>query len=184
MKVKLAVFVLAASLVAFGQGRGRGMGGSMGQGGGMGQGAGMGDMGQGASMGHGQGQGQVGMDRGQGKTNSNGGMDTMQQRPLKDAQINGGAFRMLEKKTGMTADQLKQMYASSGAKNFGQFASALVVSKNLNLDPAKVLAGLKTQSLGKTIQSLGVDQKTASAEIRKAHKEVRDADATKDSDKG
>ncbi len=176
MKVKLAVFVLAASLVAFGQGRGQGMG----QHGGMGQGA---EMGQGAGMGHGQGQGD--MDRGQGKMDRKGGdVDTTTQKPLKDAQINGGAFRMLEKKTGMSAEELKQMYAGSGAKNFGQFAAALVVSKNLKLDPAQVLAGLKTQSLGKTIQSLGVDQKTAAAEIRKAQTEVRDADATKESDKG
>ena len=175
MKVKLGVFVLAASLAAFGQGRGHGMGG------GMGQGPGMGSMGQ--SMGHGQGDMGREMGRGQGEAGRSGEMGSMRQQPLKDAQVNSGAFRMLESKTGMTADQLKQLYAGSGARNFGQFTSAIMVSKNLNLDTSKVLAGLKTDSLGKTLQSLGVDQKTAKAEISKAKKQVRKAESQEGSKK-
>ncbi len=172
MRVKLAIaFVVAASLMAYGQGRPHG---------GMGQGAGMGaGMGQGAGMGRGGDMGRGSTDHSQGQMGQHGRMDQTQQ-PLRDAQINGGAFRMLENKTGMTADQLKALYASSGAKNFGEFVSALVVAKNLNLDQQKVLDALKTQSLGQTIQSLGVDKKTASAEIKKAHKEIKDADAGKE----
>jgi hypothetical protein len=104
------------------------------------------------------------------------GMSQTQQ-PLNQAQVNSGAFRMLEKKTGMTSDQLQALYASSGAKNFGQFVAAVVVSKNLGLDTNAVLNGLKTQSLGQTLQSLGVspeDAKKAEAQAKKdakaAHK--------------
>jgi hypothetical protein len=98
------------------------------------------------------------------------GSQSHAQQSLKDSQINGGAFRMLEKKTGMTSDQLQALYASSGAKNFGQFVSAVVVSKNLGLDTNAVLDGLKTQSLGQTLQSLGVspeDAKKAEAQAKK-----------------
>jgi hypothetical protein len=169
MKVKLAVFVLAASLAAFGQGRG---GHGMPSGVGPGMGGGMGSdrgPGMGGQMGRGQGQGQAGQHGSQAQT----------QQPLKDAQMNGGAFRMLEKKTGMTASQLEALYKSSGAKNFGQFVSAIVVSKNLGLNTQQVLDGLKTQSLGKTITSLGVDPKTAKSEIKKANQEIKNAQSGK-----
>jgi hypothetical protein len=99
--------------------------------------------------------------------------DAGTQRPLSDSQVNGGAFKMLESRTGMTSDQLKTLYASSGAKNFGQFASAIVVSKNLNLDTNQVLTGLKTMSLGETLESLGVPKDKAKDEVKKAEKEVK-----------
>jgi hypothetical protein len=110
-----------------------------------------------------------------GSTNHPTGMSQTQQ-PLRSEQINGGAFRMLEKKTGMTSDQLQQMYAASGAKNFGQFVSAMVVSKNLGLDASKVLDGLKTQSLGATLQSLGVSKSSAKGAIKKANGEIKDSE--------
>jgi hypothetical protein len=97
------------------------------------------------------------------------------QEPLRDAQINGGAFRMLERKTGMTTDQLKALYSSSAVRNFGEFTSALVVSKNLGLDSRAVLGGLKTQSLGKTLHTLGVAPDKATAEIKRAKEEIKTA---------
>ena len=75
----------------------------------------------------------------------------------------------------MTSEQLQKLYAQSGAKNFGQFVSAVVVSKNLGLDTQKVLNGLKTASLAQTLQNLGVDKKKAKEEIKKAEKEAKDA---------
>lgn len=105
----------------------------------------------------------------------NGQMSPAQQ-PLKSSQINGGAFRMLENKTGMTAAQLQQLYASSGARDYGEFVSAIVVSKNLHLDTNQVLDGLKTQSLGKTLQTLGVSKDAAKDAIKKANQEAKDAD--------
>jgi hypothetical protein len=160
------VVVLASALAAFAQGRPGGShpggppSGSTGMGGsGMGRGDTMsGDRG---SMGH------PGSDA--------HGMSPTQQ-PLKESQINGGAFRMLESKTGMTSAQLQDLYRSSGAKNFGEFVSAVVVSKNLNLDTTKVLDGLKASSLGQTLQQLGVDKKQANEEIKRAHQEIKAAE--------
>lgn len=100
----------------------------------------------------------------------------MTQQPLREAQINGGAFKMLENKTGLTSQQLQDLYKSSGARNFGQFVSAVVVAKNLNLDQAKVLEGLKTMSLGQTLQSLGVSKKDAKGAIAEANKQVKEAE--------
>jgi glycerol dehydrogenase-like iron-containing ADH family enzyme len=102
------------------------------------------------------------------------GMSAMQQ-PLKQSQIDGGAFRMLENKTGLTSNQLQDLYASSGAKNFGQFVSAVVVSKNLGLDTQKVLDGLKTASLGQTLQNLGVGKDSAKEAVKKADQELKEA---------
>ena len=101
--------------------------------------------------------------------------DRPAQEPLRDAQLKGGAFRMLERKTGMSSDELKALYASSGVKNFGAFTSALVVSKNLGLDSQAVFNGLKTQSLGKTLKSLGVEPSKAKDEIRRANEEIKSA---------
>ena len=159
MRRSLIVFVLASSLAAFGQGRS----------GGHPSGTPSGTPGSGASMGH-----DSGMSGDHGSMGQSHGMSQPQQ-PLKDAQVNSGAFRMLEKKTGMTSQQLQALYAQSGAKNFGQFVSAVVVSKNLGLDTQKVLNGLKTASLGQTLQNLGVDKKKAKEEIKKAEKEAKDA---------
>jgi len=159
MKRTLLVLLLSSSLTAFAQGRpGSHPGG--------GPPSGIPGAGSGAGSSHGSpDQSSMGQSHGMSET----------QQPLKSAQINGGAFRMLEKKTGMTADQLQALYGSSGAKNFGQFASALVVSENLGPDSGKVLDGLKTGSLGHTLQSLGIDKKKAKDEMRKADQEVKDA---------
>ncbi len=101
------------------------------------------------------------------------GRSEQPQQPLKNAQVNSGAFQMLEQKTGMTSDQLKALYASSGAKNFGEFVSAVVVSKNLGLDSNQVLQGLKTKSLGQTLQDLGVAPDKAKEEIKRAKHELK-----------
>jgi hypothetical protein len=103
------------------------------------------------------------------------------QQPLKDSQINSGAFKMLETKTGMNSADLQALYTSSGARNFGAFTSALVVSKNLGLDQNAVLEGLKTQSLGQTLQSLGVSPEDAKKAEAQAKKEAKAANKNKGS---
>lgn len=173
MKIRLLVVaVLALSVAAFAQrgSHGGGMGGSMG-GGNMGDmGASHGDMGSthGQAGDHGQGQSQQGQQ---------GGMSQTQQ-PLKQAQMNGGAWTMLENKTGLSSTQLQQLYQSSGAKNYGQFVSAIVVSKNLGLDFNQVLAGLKTQSLGNVLQSMGVSKSKSKDAIKKANSEIKAANSS------
>ena len=167
MKSRLAViFLLATSLLASAQGRGRGPGGGMGQGMGQRQGAP-----EGTQMRQQQ------MDR----TRSQN-MDQMriQQRlhqgPLNDQAMQSGSFKMMMQKTNRNAEQLRQMYAASGARNYGQFASAVMVSHNLGLDTDKVLAGMKTQSLGRTLQNMGVDKQKANQEISRVRTEMRTAD--------
>jgi len=170
MKQALVLILLASSLPAFGQGRGRSggpAGGPQGTGPGSAPGQMERDRDQNRDRGH-------AADR-DGNHQRKDALIHQKQQPLKNSQINGGAFRMLEKRTGMTADQLKELYSRSGARNFGQFASAIVVSKNLNLDTQKVLDGLKTASLGETLKDLGVPSEKAKAEIKKAEKQIKDA---------
>ena len=171
----LSLFALCVifSVAVVGQGRGGGGGRPGGVGGGPpgGLGAGSGHSGGlgGPSSGN-----PSGHDGAAGNRPAGGQPEHIQQ-PLKPAQINGGAFRMLEQKTGMTQAQLEGMYQSSGAKNFGEFTSAVVVSKNLGLDTSAVLKGLQTQSLGQTLKELGVPSKNVKPEIKKAQEEVKSA---------
>ncbi len=159
MRIKLMAVLLLAAVTAMAQGRPSGTGGGR-------------PSGVGASPGR-------PADTGRRPTNtgkpSDVGRSEQPQQSLKDAQVNSGAFRMLEQKTGMTSDQLKALYASS-AKNFGEFVSAVVVSKHLGLDTNQVLTGLKTKSLGQTLQDLGVTPDKAKAEIKKAKQEAKQAD--------
>jgi hypothetical protein len=164
MRLKLTVFMLAASLFAYAQGRPSGASRPSGVGGA--------PSGAGQPNGVGRPSDVGGRPSDVGGKPSDVGRSSQPQQTLKDSQVNGGAFRMLEQKTGMTADQLKALYASSGAKNFGEFVSAVVVSKNLNLDTNQVLQGMKTNSLGETLKGMGVPSDQASAEIKKAKKEA------------
>lgn len=170
MKTRLFVFLLAASLAVWAQGKPSG-GHPSGppSGAGAPSGAGMGNSGMGASH------SDMGGRPSDAGRPSNTGSQAETQRPLKDSQVNGGAFRMLEKKTGMTGEELQALYTSSGAKNFGQFVSAVVVSKNLGLDTNAVLDGMKTQSLGETLKSLGVSPEEAKKAIGQAKKEAKAA---------
>ncbi len=157
MKGKVLAFVLVAAVAAFAQHGGGHAGGP--------------PAGMGGSMGHGHSDmGPSSNSTGKGST----GMSQTQQ-PLKQSQINGGAFRMLEKKTGMTSPELQQLYQSSGAKNFGQFVSAIVVSKNLGLDTNTLLTDLKTMSLGQALQKMGVSSQQSKAAIKQANQEIKDA---------
>ncbi len=168
MKIKLMAILLLAAVSALGQGRPSGTGGGRPAGAGSAptNAGGPGDVGRPADVG--------GRPANTGKPSDLGRPEQPQQ-PLKDAQVNSGAFRMLEQKTGMTNDQLKALYASSGAKNFGEFVSAVVVSKNLKLDTSQVLEGLKTKNLGQTLQDLGVSSEKAKEEIKRAKHEVKQA---------
>ena len=178
MKSRLLVFLLAGSLLAWAQGS-KGMGGGM-QGGGMsggqkgngpGMGSGSGNMGSG-NMGSGRmGSGHSPMDP----------MDANMphQQPMTQGQMKSGSFQMLQQMTGMDPAHLQQMYADSGAQNFGQFASAVVVSHNMNLDQHKVMDGLKTMNLGQTLKKMGVPSDTAKAEVKKAEHQVKEANKKK-----
>ena len=173
MKARLLVFLLVASVLTWAQGRSGGAGRPSGTGGGPPSGVGApSDAGRPDTAGAPSDVGGRPSDAGK---PTDAGSQAHTQQPLKDSQINSGAFRMLEKKTGMTREELQALYTSSGAKNFGQFISAIVVAKNLGLDMNAVLDGLKTQSLGQTLQSLGVSPEDAKKEEAKAKKEAKAA---------
>ncbi len=161
----LYIALLGLSVAAFGQGRGPGAGHPAGAGshpGGMPS-----DAGRPAD---------VGKPTGTHSPNDHSSDHTSPaKKQLRDSQLNGGAWKMLQDKTGKSSDELKAMYESSGARNLGQFTSAVVVSKNLGLDPNQVLDGLKTKSLGKTLQDLGVESDKAKSEIKKAEAEAKRA---------
>jgi len=181
MKRRLLVFLLASSLLAWAQGHG-GRGGGGTSGGGM-SGGGMsgGQGGSGSGMGSGSGNmGSGGMGSGNMGSNHPSGMDPMNsnmphQQPMTQGQMKSGSFQMLQQMTGMDSEHLQRMYANSGAQNFGQFASAVVVSHNMNLDQHKVMEGMKTMSLGKTLKQMGVPKDTAKAEMKKAEHQVKEA---------
>jgi hypothetical protein len=166
MRIKLMAILLLAAATAIAQGRPASAGG--------GRPGGMGSTPTGANS-----PGNVGRPGDVGGRPANTGQPSdvgrpeQPQQPLKDAQLNSGAFQMLEQKTGMSSDQLKDLYASSGAKNFGEFVSAVVVSKNLSLDTNQVLQGLKTKNLGQTLQDLGVAPDKAKEEIKRAKHELK-----------
>lgn len=173
MKKLCVIMLCVVSTIAFAQGRGAGGGRPGGVGGGVPGGFGAGSEHAGG-FGAPSGSTNSGRD-GAASSRQGGGQIGHTQQPLKSSQLNGGAFRMLEEKTGMTQAELESMYQSSGAKNFGEFTSAVVVSKNLGLDTNTVLHGLETQSLGETLKSLGVAPKSVKSEIKKAQEEVKSA---------
>jgi len=179
MKSRLLVFLLAGSLLAWAQGS-KGMGGGM-QGGGMSGG----QKGSGPAMGSGSGNmGSGNMGSGNMGSGHRSAMDPMDadmphQQPMTHGQMKSGSFQMLQQMTGMDREHLQQMYAHSGAQNFGQFASAVVVSHNMNLDQRKVMDGLKTMNLKQTLKKMGVPPDTAKAEVKKAEHQVKEANKDK-----
>jgi hypothetical protein len=188
MKSRLLVFLLAGSLLAWAQGS-KGMGGMQGggmnggqKGSGPAMGSGSGSMGQG-NMGQGSmGQGNMGSGKmGPGNRSGMGPMDANMphQQPMTKGQMKSGSFQMLQQMTGMDSAHLQQMYANSGAQNFGQFASAVVVSHNMNLDQHKVMHGLETMNLKQTLKKMGVPPDTAKAEVKKAEHQVKEANKNK-----
>lgn len=182
MKRWLFVFLLAGSTLLWAQGHGGMHGGSSG-GSGMGSGQGMGSGSAGSGMGSGSG------NMGSGSGNMGSGMSSahpmdpdsmqMQQQPMTQKHMNSGSFQMLQQMTGMSGEQLQHMYTHSGAQNMKQFASAVVASHDLHLDMPQVMKGLKSQDLTQTLKSMGVPGPDAKAEVKKAEKQVKQADKMK-----
>lgn len=187
MNRRLLVFLLAGSLLSWAQHGGMGggkSGGGMsgGQGGsGSGMGSGSGSMGSGGTGSGNMGSGNMGSGNMGSGSSTMGPMDsTMQhQQPMTHGQMQSGSFQMLQQMTGMDAEHLQQMYAHSGAHDFGEFASAVVASHNMNLDQNKVMNGLKTMNLKQTLQKMGVPKDTAKAEVKKAEHQVKEANKKK-----
>lgn len=98
---------------------------------------------------------------------------------LKNAQINSGAFRRLQERTGMSEAELADTYQRSGARNFGDFVAAVTVADNLGLDREAVLQGLHQRNLRQTIENMGVEKKRAEEAVREAKLETKGINRTK-----
>jgi hypothetical protein len=172
MKTKLCIFLLAASLAAYAQGRsgGGGAGGHMG-----GPPSGAGSMGTGAGS-MGTGAGSMGGTHGRGNdpgtmANPNRPSDMGKQSPDtilgRNTRLSSRLETMLPK--GVTAQQ-----ACGGFKNLGQCVAAIHVSHNLNIPFADLktkMTGDHSESLGKAIHDIKPDA-NAKAEAKKGEKQA------------
>ena len=186
MKRWLLAFLLVGSTLAWSQMGGSpknqgGMGGGQ-MGGGSGMGSNSGGMGPGGMGSGNMGSGNMGSgNMGPGNRSGMGPMDTNMphQQTMTEGQMKSGSFQMLQQMTSMDSAHLQRMYADSGAQNFKEFASAVVVSHNMNLDQHKVMDGLKTMNLKQTLKKMGVPAETAKAEVKKAERQVKEANKNK-----
>jgi len=60
----------------------------------------------------------------------------------------------------------------SFAVSFCPYSFSLALPSERSVEPSR---GIKTASLGQTLQNLGIDKKKAKEEIKKAEKEAKDA---------
>jgi len=191
------VLFLSADISAQGRGGGRpagaggGSGGGrpagVGQPGGMGQPTGAGvDRGLGTSSTRSDGRADTG--RGNASTRSNGRSDAGLDRARAGGAPDRGSdelhrYNGLSKKLGTTPDALRASYEAALAANpdltWGKFVSANVVASNLgrrfpNITSAAILDGLRTgDSLGETLQRLGLGEEQAELAEKEAKREIK-----------
>jgi hypothetical protein len=177
----VCLFVLSLTATAFGQGKGRGGGG----GGGRGSGGGAGNAG-GPPPG-------VGVDRGLGTASdrSNGRSDAGLDRARLAADNRRQAEKDLREHPGIAhtlhvnANDLRSGYQAALAINpnlkFGQYVAATRLEQNLNsrfpnVTRNAILAGLASgDSLGRTLQNLGLSSHQASEAKKRAEREIKNA---------
>ncbi|MDA2939280.1 hypothetical protein MYX75_13595, partial [Acidobacteria bacterium AH-259-A15] len=97
-------------------------------------------------------------------------------KPITEEHIRSGAFRKLQQVTEMGPLDLHILYESSGAQNFREFATALMVAQLLRLDRALVLRALYEKKLDEILQDFAVPGKQAKAAIKAVKKELKRAD--------
>ena len=190
-------FVLFASADISAQGRGGGRPASAGGGNGGGRPAGVGQpggMGQPTGVDRGLGtsstrsDGRADTGRGNASTRSNGRSDTGLDRARAGGAPDRGSdelhrYNGLSKKLGTTPDALRASYEAALAANpdltWGKFVSANVVASNLgrrfpNITSAAILDGLRTgDSLGETLQRLGLGEEQAELAEKEAKREIK-----------
>jgi len=171
--------------------QGRGGGRPAGAGGGGGQPAGIGvDRGLGTASANSNGRSDTGL--GRASTNSNGRSDAGLDRArlardnanrVSDTELS--RYRGLSKKLGTTPDQMRAAYQAALMNNpdltYGQFVSANVVADNLHnrfpgITSSAILSGLADgDSLGKTLQNLGLSHDQAKTAQRNADDQIKAA---------
>lgn len=79
-----------------------------------------------------------------------------------------GRMQLLQQRTGLTTNQIVDLYNSSGARFFGQFTSAVIASQRLGLEVPAVLAELRQSNLALALTKLGVDEGQARVVVRQS----------------
>jgi hypothetical protein len=160
MKTKICIFLLAASLAAYGQGRSGGSGG--GHAGGAPSGAGsMGSGSMGASHGH------------EGDSMGNGSRPADMGKQSPDTVL-GRNPKLSSKLDSLLPKGTSAKQACSGFKNLGQCVAAIHVSHNLGIsfdDLKAKMTGDHSESLGKAIHDIRPDA-NAKAEAKKGEKQA------------
>jgi len=185
----LFAILFIASVDAFGQGRGGGRPAGAGGGNGGGRPAGVGvDRGMGTASDRSRGRSDDGL--GNASTRSNGRSMTGLERARMGGAPDRGSddlqrYTGISKKLGTTPEALRASYDTALAANpdlkWGHFVSANVVANNLggrfpNVTSAAILQGLADgDSLGETLQNLGMGEEQAEEAEKAAKREIKES---------
>jgi hypothetical protein len=88
-----------------------------------------------------------------------------------------GRMRLLEERTGLSVQEIRQMYDRSRAINFGHFTCAVLVSKQLNVNTEVLLQELNESSILRALERMGIEQDRARMTISATIHEMVDSEA-------
>ncbi len=96
----------------------------------------------------------------------------VRQQPLGTEQLTGPSMQLVRQRTGLSQGQIVKLYNASSAKNFGQFATAMLVAQQLKLDSSALLEQLRTGCVREGLIRMGVDQERSRIAVRAALDEI------------
>ncbi|MDA2933186.1 hypothetical protein MYX82_02465 [Acidobacteria bacterium AH-259-D05] len=97
-------------------------------------------------------------------------------KPLTEKDLNSGASQIIRRVTGTSTLDIHVLYETSGAKDFKEFSQALMVARNLRLDPQLVLRALYEQDLESILEDFAIPRKEAKSALKIAKKQLEEAD--------
>lgn len=98
------------------------------------------------------------------------------QKPLREKELESGAFRLLQQMTGASVLDLRLLYEMSTARNFKDFSRALFAARALQLDHNILLRSIGDRSIEDAIQEFGITRDQAKETVKAAKKELEKAD--------
>ena len=104
------------------------------------------------------------------------GSASQKKKPLTEKELQSGAFQKLQQVTGAGILDLRMLYETSGAEDFKEFSRALLVARNVRLDPQLILRALYEKSLEEILQEFGMPGSQAKKAIKIAKEQLEDAD--------
>jgi hypothetical protein len=99
-----------------------------------------------------------------------------EKKPLTEKDIHSGSFLYLQQITSLDILGLRLLYATSGAREYDEFAQALLVAGQLQLNQQLVLRALNEKSLEEILQDFGFNENQAKEAIKVAKKHLETAD--------